>query len=78
MSLLEQQDFKCALTGDPLTPETAALCYRIPLSRGGAYEPTNAFIATQQVAGMKSTLTVAELVDVARRIVAWAGPEPNE
>lgn len=70
MELIERQQFRCALSGRPLTPETASLDHIVPLSRGGTHELSNLWIVDYQVNTAKGTLTVEEFVTLCRDVAA--------
>jgi phenylalanyl-tRNA synthetase beta subunit len=38
--ILDRQNYKCALTGRPLTPDNCAMDHIVPLSRGGKIMPS--------------------------------------
>lgn len=72
MSLLESQQFRCALTNRELTPETASLDHKQPLSRGGSNDMSNAQIVHYDVNMAKRTMTTEEFVSLCREVVAVA------
>jgi 5-methylcytosine-specific restriction endonuclease McrA len=71
LDLIKRQDYKCALSGRALTPETASIDHIVPLSRGGAHSLENIWIVDVTMNAMKGTLLVEEFVaackDVAER-----------
>lgn len=71
MSMIEAQEFKCAYSGRTLTPETASVDHKIPVSRGGGHGIENIAIVDLQVNRAKSSMTVEEFVAVCREVVAW-------
>lgn len=75
-SLLEQierQSYRCALSGEELTPETASLDHCTPISRGGGHDISNIQIVMQQINSAKGSMTTEEFVDMCRRVVAFQG-----
>ena len=62
MAMIERQQFRCALSGRELTPETASLDHIQPLPRGGAHDLSNVWIVDHQVNAAKGTLTKDEFV----------------
>lgn len=68
MGMIEQQSFRCAISGRPLTPETASLDHIVPLSRGGQHGLNNVWVVDHLVNTAKGTLTVAEFVAMCREI----------
>ncbi|HMN41161.1 MAG TPA: hypothetical protein PKE29_09975 [Phycisphaerales bacterium] len=77
MSMVERQQFRCAISGRELTPETASLDHITPLARGGKHELGNVWAVDHQINTAKGTLTVEEFVtmccDVARHQHALRG-----
>ena len=73
--LLIKQEYRCALTGRPLTPETAGVDHIVPLSRGGTHTIDNLWIVLRDVNRMKGTMTGAEFIDLCREVSSRAtGP----
>jgi hypothetical protein len=60
MRILELQEFRCALSGRTLTPETAALDHIVPLARGGEHTAANIWILHRDVNRAKGTLLMSE------------------
>lgn len=73
LSLLHRQNFRCAYSGQPLTPENAAADHRDSISRGGSHGIENVAITTRQVNAAKGTMTVDEFVEMCRQVVAHMG-----
>ena len=72
LGLIEEQQYRCALSGRELTPETASLDHAIPLSRGGAHDITNVQVLDYQVNSAKGTMTIDEFVTMCRAVAAHA------
>jgi len=72
LNILEAQDFKCALSGIPLTPGTAQLDHIVPTRRGGSHEPNNVQVLFEDVNRAKSAMLEAEFVDMCRKVVEHA------
>ena len=70
--MLGHQDYKCALTGRPLTPDNCAMDHIVPLSRGGTHTKDNAQLVTTEVNKAKGTLLEEEFIQVCRDVVAYA------
>lgn len=70
--LLEYQQYRCALTGRRLTPETAALDHIVPIRLGGAHVIENAQVLHKDVNRAKGVLTNEEFLTICREVVAWA------
>ncbi len=64
LSIIEQQDFRCALTGRDLTPDTASIDHRQPLSRGGEHCVTNVQVVHSEVNSAKGGMTNAEFIQM--------------
>lgn len=62
--LLESQNFLCALTGEVLTPENAALDHKTPLSRGGTNDIENLQWLTKEANTAKASMTNDEFIAV--------------
>jgi len=70
--LFERQEYRCALTGCALSPETSALDHILPVSRGGEHVIANVQILHKQVNRAKGTLTNEEFIQLCREVVAHA------
>lgn len=70
LRLVKQQQYRCALTGRELTPETAALDHIVPVSRGGEHCIENAQVLHKEVNRAKGTLTNEEFIALCREVVA--------
>ncbi len=77
-SLLEAQAYRCAYTGEPLTPEAASLDHKIPLSRGGEHGLENLAIVDESVNAAKGTKTLEEFVAMCRKVVAHADAKKRQ
>lgn len=71
MKLLKQQEYRCALTGEKLTPNTAELDHKTPKSKGGEDSLPNLQWLDKTVNRMKGRMTVEEFVAVCKRVVQW-------
>ena len=60
--LLEQQRYRCAMTGRQLTPSTASIDHCVPIARGGRHSPDNLQIVHKDVNAAKNTMTPEEFV----------------
>lgn len=70
IALVRKQDYRCALTGDLLTPENAAPDHKVAMANGGTNEIDNLQIVTLQINRMKSSLSTEEFVSLCERVVA--------
>lgn len=69
-AILEKQEYRCAITGVALTPETAVLDHIVPISKGGgALDENNWQIVHMEVNRIKGVLTMDELLEWALLIV---------
>lgn len=69
-ALLEKQNYRCALTGVELTPETTQLDHRVPLSRGGNSELDNFQWLHSTVNQAKNAATNEEFIAMCERVIA--------
>lgn len=69
LDLAKRQNYRCAITGRELTPETASLDHIVPLSRGGAHVLSNIWLVDQKVNFAKGTMTYGEFVQLCRDVV---------
>lgn len=77
LELLETQDYRCALSGRPLTPETAALDHVLAISRGGSHTRSNLQILHRDVNRAKHTLTNEEFVSLCCAVVEHTSNRAN-
>ena len=73
-AMIQDQQFKCALTGIDLTPETASLDHIIPVANGG--HPTdarNGHFVHRAINQMKGIMSVEELIGWAKAIITHQG-----
>lgn len=78
LRLLEQQSYRCALSGRGLLPSTTALDHTMPMSRGGRHVVGNAQALQKEVNRAKGTLTNEEFIQICREVVAWADSKEKE
>lgn len=69
--LIDQQGYKCALTGRTLTPETAFVDHVTPVSSGGSNAIENLQVVHADVNEAKGTMTQEEFIQLCRDVVAW-------
>jgi len=72
MALLLRQNFRCALTGERLAPDNAALDHIRPICRGGNHTIENMQALTDAVNRAKGSLTQDEFIQLCRDVVAWS------
>lgn len=64
MQLLKEQGFRCALTGQELTPEKAQLDHIVPRKKGGSDRKENLQWVTSKVNRMKGSMSNDEFVRI--------------
>ena len=74
-SILEEQEYKCAMTGDDLTPENTAFDHIIPLSEGGSSEKFNLQAVLKSVNSSKHEMGVQDYVDMCAKVIKRIGAE---
>lgn len=62
LQLLEEQQYRCALTGRPLEPQTACLDHIVALSCGGVHTLSNIQVLHRDVNRAKGTLSNDEFI----------------
>ena len=77
VALLESQKFKCAITGRPLTPETASIDHRVAVSRGGSNTMPNIQIVHREVNQAKRAMSMEDFIAMCREVVAYADARGN-
>jgi 5-methylcytosine-specific restriction endonuclease McrA len=75
--LLENQRYKCAMTGWDLTPETATIDHVIALSKGGKNTMDNVQIVHSLVNQAKHTMSMQQFVEMCRAVAAHADRKPD-
>ena len=73
MDLLEEQEYRCALTCNELTPETASIDHKVPLARGGEHTIRNAQIVDWRVNRAKGTMTNNEFIAMCAEVARFRG-----
>lgn len=72
LQLLEHQQYRCALTGRRLTPQTAALDHIVPIRRDGQHVIENTQVLHKDVNRAKGSLTSEEFIGLCREVVRWS------
>lgn len=72
LQLIETQQYRCALTGRELTPETASIDHKVPLAGGGEHHISNIWVLDHVVNRAKGTMTVDEFIAMCRDVVSHA------
>lgn len=71
MAVLENQEFRCALTGVPLTPRTCEIDHKVPIARGGTNDIDNVWFIDRTVNRAKHTMTIEEFRAMCQRVIEW-------
>ncbi len=71
LALLDNQQYRCALSGRILTPKNASLDHILPVSRGGPHLIENAQVLDKQVNRAKGTLINDEFIQLCRDVIEW-------
>lgn len=71
LNIIEGQQYKCALSGRKLTPETASVDHIVPLSKGGTHDISNIWVVDHRVNIAKGTMSVEEFVTMCREIAKY-------
>ena len=66
--LLEKQNYRCAVTGAPLTPENVGLDHIVPITRGGANSIKNCQFVLATINAAKGTHTSREFIELCHRV----------
>lgn len=69
LELMKLQEFKCAMTGRALTPETASLDHMVPVSRGGQHVMDNVQVVHSEINGAKRTMLPEEFLALCAEVV---------
>lgn len=70
LTVLKYQEYRCALTGVPLTPKTATVDHIVPIKHGGEHSPSNIQIVTPEANRIKGSMTMEELLAMCKMIVS--------
>lgn len=71
MDLIEQQEYRCKLSGVELTPDTATLDHLNSVSSGGGHTAGNVAWVHSEINRMKGQLSVEEFVALCRKVVQY-------
>lgn len=72
LRLLEAQQYRCALTGRSLEPDSASLDHIVPVRFGGEHVIENTQVLHKDVNRAKGSLTSEQFVGMCREIVRWS------
>lgn len=68
VKLIEDQEYKCRLSGIELTPNTASLDHVIPVSKGGEHVVSNVAWVHSEINRMKGQLSVDEFISLCVKV----------
>ena len=71
MALIQLQQFRCSLTGTPITPEAARLDHIHPVSEGGGHGVGNLQWVTEAANKSKGTLGQDEFIQLCMSVADW-------
>ena len=69
LHILAAQDYRCALSGQALTPSNTSADHIVPVCRGGTNAENNAQIVTKEINRAKGTMTNEEFINMCRLVV---------
>ena len=72
LEIIEKQNYRCALTGDPLKPDTASVDHIQPCSRGGKNVKRNIQILHKSVNKIKGAFNNKEFIEWCRKVWRYA------
>lgn len=70
MRLLEKQQYRCAISGLPLTPDTMALDHKVPRSAGGTETLDNYQFVRADVNAMKGSMGMRQFIGICKQIAS--------
>lgn len=71
LKLIEEQNYRCALSGRKLEPDTATLDHKVPRSAGGGHSMDNVWFLHRDVNRAKGTQTVEEFRLMCRQVCQY-------
>ncbi len=71
--ILEGQKYKCALTGEKLTPENTCFDHIKPISKGGSSLKKNLQAVTKKANLSKSNMTMNEFMNICFKVIQQNG-----
>ena len=71
--MIVAQDYRCALSGEQLEPQTATLDHKIAVCNGGTNDKDNLQWLHADVNRMKGSLSQDRFLELCRKVVAWNG-----
>lgn len=77
LAMLEEQDYRCALSGRKLEPDTATLDHKVPRSVGGDHSMGNVWFLHRDVNRAKGTHTVEEFLHMCQQVRQYSENRPG-
>jgi hypothetical protein len=71
VEIVEKQEFRCALSGVPLLPETSNLDHKHPVSLGGTDNIDNLQWLSTEVNKAKGNMPNEDFILMCKRVAAW-------
>ena len=71
MTMIEKQEYRCALSGIALTTDSAVLDHIIPVSDGGSNEIGNLQWVDKRVNSMKANMSQDDFIGMCAKVTAW-------
>ena len=71
IEIVEKQEFRCALSGVPLLPETSTLDHKQPVSLGGTDDVDNLQWLSTEVNKAKNNMPNEDFILMCKRVAAW-------
>ena len=71
LKLIEDQDYRCALSGRKLEPDTSTLDHKVPRSAGGEHTMDNVWFLHRDVNRAKGTQAVDEFLRMCRQVCQY-------
>lgn len=78
LRLLEWQGYRCALSGRPLTPDTASLDHIVSVRDGGEHTLENVQVLHKDINRAKSILAHEQFIQLCREVVEHAAAANTE
>jgi hypothetical protein len=72
-SILDAQNYRCALSGEELTPENVALDHIVPVIEGGDFIASNCQLVTSAVNRAKNTMSERDFIAMCIRVSKTRG-----
>lgn len=66
--ILHRQNFRCALTGERLTPSNFALDHIVPITDGGEFTAANSQLVLKSVNRAKNTMSERDFIEMCRQV----------